>query len=87
MNKDAKKERWYLLFFHKEDDEKSAHIHIGRWLSLAFPRAFVQTTITHRIKVNNARIDAVIDQVTNKTRDGACCNLVGTGPASHKTGE
>ena len=72
MNKDTKKDHRYMLFFHTEDDEKTARIHIGRWLSLAFSRAFVQTTITHRIKVNNVRADAVIDPVTNKTRDGAC---------------
>lgn len=75
MNKGAKKDHRYVLFFHTEDDEKAARIHIGRWLSLAFPRAFVQTTITHRIKVNNVRADAVIDPVTNKTRDGACHEL------------
>ena len=75
MNKDPKKNHRYLLFFHTKNDEKAARIHIGRWLSLAFPRAFVQTTITHCIKVNNVRADAVIDPVTKKTRDGACHEL------------
>lgn len=75
INKDAKKDHRYVLFFHTEDDEKAARIHMGRWLSLAFPRAFVQTTISHRIKVNNVRADAIIDPVTNKTRDGACHEL------------
>lgn len=75
MNKDAKKDHRYVLFFHTKEDEKAACIHIGRWLSLAFPRAFVQTTITHHIKDNNMRTDAIIDPVTNKARDEACHEL------------
>lgn len=64
-----------MLFFHIEDDKKATCIYIGKWLSLTFPQAFIQTTITHCIKVNNVRANTVIDPMTNKNRDGACHKL------------
>lgn len=72
MNKDAKKDHRYFLFFHTEEDEKAVRIHTGKWLLSAFPRAFIQTAITYRVKVNNVRADAIVDLMTNKVTDRAC---------------
>lgn len=72
MNKDAKKDHRYFLFFHTEEDEKAARIHTRKWLLSAFPRAFIQTATTYRVKVNNVRADVIVDPMTNRVTDHAC---------------
>lgn len=72
MNKDAKKNHRYFIFFHKEEDEKAARIHVGKWLLSAFPRAFIQSATTYPVKVNNVRADSIVDPMTNKVTDHAC---------------
>lgn len=72
MNKDTKKDHRYFLFFHTEEEEKAARIHIGKWLLSAFPRAFIQSATTYRVKVNNVRADSIVDPMTNKVTDRAC---------------
>lgn len=72
MNKDAKKDHRYFLFFQTEEDEKAVRIHIKKWLLLAFAGAFIQSATTYRVKVNNVRADAIVDPMTNKVTDHAC---------------
>lgn len=72
MNKDTKKDHRYFLSFHTEEEEKAARIHIGKWLLSAFPRAFIQSATTYRVKVNNVRADSIVDPMTNKVTDRAC---------------
>lgn len=72
MNKDAKKDHCYFLFFYTEKDKKAVQIHTGKWLLSAFPRAFIQTATIYRVKVNNVRADVIVDPMTNKVTDHAC---------------
>lgn len=41
MNKDAKKDHRYFLFFYTEKDKKVVQIHMEKWLLSTFPRAFI----------------------------------------------
>lgn len=75
INKDAKKDHRYVLFFYTDEDKKVTCIHIGQWLFITFPQAFIQSSITYQVKVNNMRADAIIDLTTNKARDGVCQEL------------
>lgn len=75
MNKDGKKEHRFFLFFHSEKDEEKARIHAGNWLSIGFPRGYIQSSITHKVKVKNVRVDAIINTTTNRITDEACMAL------------
>ena len=75
MNKDGKREHRFFLFFNSDEDEKKARIHARNWLSTAFPRGNIQSSVTHKVKVNNVRADAVIDLSTNRPAERACHTL------------
>lgn len=66
MNKDKKKEHRFFLFFYSNKDEKKARIYVGNWLSTAFLQGSIQSSITHKVKMNNVRADAIIDITTNR---------------------
>lgn len=70
MNKDAKKEHCYFVFFHTSEDEIKARVH-SKWITSHFPQAKVQSPISFPIKVNRARANAVLDANTGRVADNA----------------
>ncbi len=70
MNKDAKREHRYLVFFHTPEDEAKARIH-SKWITSHFPQAKIQAPISFPIKVNRARANAVLDANTGRVADHA----------------
>lgn len=65
INKDRKKEHGFFLFFNLDKEKKKARIHTSNWLSITFPQGKIQFSITHKVKKNNIRADAVINISTN----------------------
>lgn len=70
MNKDAKREHRYFVFFHTPEDEAKARIH-NKWITSYFLQAKIQSPISFPIKVNRARANAVLDVNTGRVADYA----------------
>lgn len=66
MNKDVKKNHYYFLFLHRKEEDKAIYIYIKKWLVSAFLRAFIQLATTYRLKVNNVRMNYIVDPMINK---------------------
>lgn len=60
MNKDAKREHRYFVFFNTPEDEAKAQVH-NKWVSAHFPQARMQSPISFPVKVNRARANAILD--------------------------
>ncbi len=65
MNKDARKEHRYFVFFNTLEDETKARVH-NKWVSTHFPKARMQPPISFPVKGNRARATAILDAATGK---------------------
>ena len=74
MNKDAKREHRYFVFFNTPKDETKARVH-NKWVSTYFPEAKIQSPISFPIKVNCAWATAILDANTGKVAFNAKNNI------------
>ncbi len=65
MNKDAKREHRYFVFFNTPEDKTKARVN-NKWVSIHFPEARMQSPIGFPVKVNRARATAILDANTEK---------------------
>lgn len=68
LNKDARKDHRYSVFFGSSNDARKARIH-DSWVTVQYSHAKVLTGITYPVKVHRVRISAVVDETTNTTSE------------------
>lgn len=64
LNRDAKRDHRYFVFFESSDDARKARIH-DSWVTIQYPHARLFTGTTYPVKVHRVRISAVVDEMTN----------------------
>lgn len=65
LNRDAKNDHRYLVFFESNEDARKARIH-DSWLTVSYPHARLHTgTIIYPVKVHRVWITVVVDKTTN----------------------
>lgn len=68
MNKDAKSEHHYFVFFNILEEKSKARIH-NKWVSTYFLQARKQLPISFSVKVNFARVNAILDANISRVAD------------------
>ena len=68
LNKDARKDHQYLVFFESSEDARKARIH-DSWVTIQYPHARLFTGTTYPVKVHRVRISAVVNELTNTVHE------------------
>lgn len=68
LNRDAKNDHQYFIYFDSSKNARKARIH-DLWLTIPYPHARLHTGTTYPVKVHRVCISPVVDEVTNTVHE------------------
>lgn len=68
MNKNAKRENQYFIFFHILENETKTQAS-NKWVTIYFPQARMKSLVSILVKINLAQSDAISDANTGWVAD------------------